>query len=100
MINTARGGLIDEAALEEALRSDRIAGAALDVFSTEPYSGELTSFKNCLLTCHVGSMTRDARLRMEVEAVENVICFLKGEPIPYPVPEIEYDNQASSEIPT
>lgn len=97
LINTARGGLIDETSLVDALRDGTIAGAALDVFSEEPYSGELTRLSNCLLTSHIGSMTREARLRMEVEAVKNVLCCLNGEPIPYSVPESEYCNQIDAE---
>jgi len=98
LVNTARGGLIDEDALLDVLRAGGIAGAGLDVFSEEPYLGDLTSLENCLLTCHMGSMTQEARLRMEVEAVENVGCFLKGAPIPYPVPEFEYRIQSEATL--
>jgi D-3-phosphoglycerate dehydrogenase len=94
LINTARGGLIDEAALASALRSGKLGGAALDVFEREPYTGELTEIENCTLTCHMGASSRSSRLRMEVQAAENLICFLKGEPVPRLVPESEYEIQA------
>ncbi|HJP14893.1 MAG: phosphoglycerate dehydrogenase [Nitrospinota bacterium] len=94
LINTARGGLIDEGALAEALRSGRLGGAALDVFEREPYEGELTQIENCILTCHMGASSRSSRLRMEIQAAENLLCFLKGEPVPLLVPDSEYDLQA------
>ena len=94
LINTARGGLIDEAALAEALRSGKLGGAALDVFEREPYAGELTEIDNCILTCHMGANSRSSRMRMETQAVENLLCFLKGEPVPRLVPDSEYDIQA------
>lgn len=90
LINTARGGLIDEGVLAEALRAGRIGGAALDVFGEEPYLGELAQLENCLLTSHMGSATRATRRRMEFEAAENVLYFLRGERIPRIVPEQEY----------
>ena len=98
LVNTARGALIDEGALADVLRSGRIAGAGLDVFSEEPYSGSLVGLENCLLTCHMGSMTQEARLQMEVEAVENVVSFFHGSPIPHPVPKIEYGIQAEAAL--
>lgn len=94
LINTARGGLVDEAALAEALRAGKLGGAALDVFEREPYDGELTGIENCILTCHMGASSRSSRLRMEIQAAENLICFLKGEPVPRLVPDAEYDLQA------
>ena len=90
IINTARGGVIHEGALAAALRAGRLAGAAIDVFSVEPYTGELASLENCLMTCHMGSMSEDCRYRMEYEAVVNVVKFAQGEPLPQPVPESEY----------
>src|SRR5262249_10254929 len=64
LINTARGGIVAEAALAEALESGPIAGAAIDVFEQEPYAGPLTRCDNAVLTCHMGSMTQDCRLQM------------------------------------
>lgn len=90
LVNTARGGIVDEAALADALEGKRIAGAAIDVFEDEPYAGPLTRCENILLTCHMGSMTRDCRLRMEIEAAEEAARFARGEPFKCPVPEAEY----------
>lgn len=95
LINTSRGNMIDERSLAEALRSNRLAGAAIDVFQQEPYSGPLTNLENCLLTCHMGSMSLDCRLRMELEATEEVVRFLKGEPLRQLVPEYEYQMRES-----
>jgi len=91
LINTARGSIIHEADLAEALRMQRLAGAAVDVFEQEPYSGELTSLDTCLLTCHMGSMSFDCRARMEIEATEDAIRFLAGAPLLQPVPTEEYE---------
>jgi D-3-phosphoglycerate dehydrogenase len=63
LINTSRGEIVDEGALATALRAGRIAGAAIDVFSEEPYHGELIGIETCLLTCHMGSMSEDCRAR-------------------------------------
>lgn len=97
LINTARGELIDEAALATALRARPDFSAAIDVFADEPYRGELTTLDNCLLTAHMGSATRDCRLRMELEAAQEVVRLFKGEPLAIPVPEEEYTIQASNE---
>ena len=92
IINTARGEIIDEGALAAALTSGRLAGAAVDVFENEPYSGILTGIDQCILTCHMGSMTEDCRAAMETEAVEDVLRFVRGEPLKQPVPELERTN--------
>jgi len=73
LINTARGSLINEEALINALKLNLISGAALDVFENEPYDGELAKFDNVILTSHIGSMTTETRIKMEREAVENLI---------------------------
>lgn len=73
IINTARGGLIDEDALAEALSEQRLSGAALDVFGCEPYQGPLTGLDSVVLTPHVGSYARETRVEMEKEAAENLI---------------------------
>jgi len=96
LINTARGELIDEAALAAALRARPDLSAAIDVFAEEPYRGELTGLQNCLLSAHMGSATRDCRLRMELEAAQEVVRYFKGEALAIPVPEEEYVIQASS----
>ncbi len=72
LVNTARGGLIDEDALHAALVAGRLGGAALDVFDGEPYRGSLASLEGVLLTSHAASHTAEARQRMEREAVENL----------------------------
>ena len=76
LLNAARGGLIDEGALIGALEAGRVAGAWLDTFEREPYTGPLTRFPQVILTPHVGSYTRECRRRMELEAVENLLSAL------------------------
>ena len=76
VINTARGGLVDEDALYRALTEGRIAGAALDVFSEEPYAGPLATLDNVLLTCHMGSYAQQVRNAMETEALRNAMDHL------------------------
>src|SRR5262249_23180690 len=87
LINTSRGGIIDEADLAATLRARPSFSAAVDVFEEEPYSGELSSLENCLLSCHMGSCTADCRLQMEVEAAQEIIRYYRGEPFATPVPE-------------
>jgi D-3-phosphoglycerate dehydrogenase / 2-oxoglutarate reductase len=96
LINTSRGGIVDEAALAAALRSHRLAGAAMDVFEPEPYTGILTDVDECILTCHMGSMSEDCRIAMESEAAEEVVRFIRGEPLRQLVPESEYLLQQSN----
>jgi D-3-phosphoglycerate dehydrogenase len=81
-VNTARGALIDEAALAECLREKRIAGAGLDVFATEPLPAKhpLMALPNALLTPHCAGMTPEANLTGLAMAVENIENFLKGDP--------------------
>ncbi|MCP4690304.1 MAG: hydroxyacid dehydrogenase, partial [Desulfobacterales bacterium] len=76
LCNAARGGLVDEEALLAALEEGKIAGAWLDAFDKEPYTGPLAKSDRVLLTPHVGSYTRECRLKMEMEAVENLIGAL------------------------
>jgi len=78
LVNTSRGGIIDEVALHRALSEKRIAGAALDVFEEEPYKGPLRELPNVLLTAHMGSYAQEARRQMEDEAVENLYKGLVG----------------------
>jgi D-3-phosphoglycerate dehydrogenase / 2-oxoglutarate reductase len=77
VINTARGGLVDEEALYDALSHGRLAGAALDVFEEEPYTGPLASLDNVLLTCHMGSYANEVRAAMESEALVNALDHLE-----------------------
>ncbi len=79
LINTARGSIIDEAALVEALQQGQIAGAGLDVFEHEPKVSEpLLVMPNVVLLPHIGSATRETRTAMAMLAVENVIDALSG----------------------
>lgn len=93
VINTARGGIINEQDLAEVLQSGHLSGAAIDVFNQEPYNGELAQIERCLLTSHMGSMSIDCRTRMEIEATEEAIRFLIGQPLQGLVPPEEYDVQ-------
>ena len=94
LINTARGGIINEESLLDALKSDNIAGAAIDTYEEEPYFGDLTKFNNCINTAHMGSMTVDCRSAMEIEATQEAIRFIKGEALLSEVPEDEYRVQS------
>jgi D-3-phosphoglycerate dehydrogenase len=76
LINTSRGWMVDEKALEEALTNKIISGAALDVFANEPYDGYLSNLDNVILTTHIGSSAKEARIQMEMEAVENLIKII------------------------
>lgn len=96
LINTSRGGMVNEHDLAQALKQGRLAGAALDVFAQEPYAGELVAVENCVLTCHMGSMTRDCRAQMELEATEEAIRFFKQQPLRHLVPEEEYRLRGQS----
>ncbi len=76
LINTARGGLVDEAALHDLLAAGKLAGAFLDVFADEPYDGALRDLPQVLLTPHIGSYAVETRVRMEMEAVERLLAAL------------------------
>ena len=76
LINAARGGLVDEAALCKALQSGHIGGAALDVFDKEPYAGPLAACATVILTPHIGSYAKETRMDMEVDSVNNLIAAL------------------------
>jgi D-3-phosphoglycerate dehydrogenase len=93
LINTSRGGIINESDLYQAMREGHLGGAAIDVFEDEPYGGPLAEIDRCLLTCHMGSMSIDCRSRMEIEATEEVVRFLRGLELQSRVPEEEYLSQ-------
>ena len=78
LVNAARGELIDEAALLEALKSGKVAGAALDVFSAEPYSGPLLELDNVVVTPHLAASTEEAQDRAGVIVAEQVAAALEG----------------------
>ena len=78
LVNAARGQLLDEAALLDALQSGKVAGAALDVFSSEPYSGPLLELDNVVVTPHLAASTDEAQDRAGVIVAEQVAAALEG----------------------
>ncbi len=93
LINTARGGIIDEVDLYNVLMEDHLGGIAIDTFETEPYKGRLATIDRCLLTAHMGSMSADCRARMEIEATQEAVRLISGETLISMAPLEEYDNQ-------
>lgn len=93
LVNAARGGIVSEHALVAALTRGRLAGAAVDVYETEPYSGPLAELKNVVLTAHMGSCSVDCRAKMERDATADLIRFFRHGILSNPVPDDEYDNQ-------
>ena len=92
IVNTARGGIVDEPALYEALREERIAGAALDVFDTEPTTeSPLFELENVVVTPHLGASTAEAQDKAGQTIAEQVVLALRGDFVPYAV------NVAASE---
>ena len=86
LINIARGGVVDDAALAQALRAGRPAAAGLDVFENEPaLNPALLELPNVALTPHIGSATRSSRVGMAMLAAENLVAFAQGRPLPTPV---------------
>jgi len=86
IVNTARGGIVDEAALEKALREGWIAGAALDVFEKEPITKHpLFEMDRVVVTPHLGASTAEAQERVAVDVAEQIIAVLRGEPARYAV---------------
>jgi glyoxylate reductase len=85
LINTARGGLVDQVALARALEEGSIAGAALDVTDPEPLPRDdpLLRAPNLIVTPHIGSATQAARQRMADLAVDNLLAGLEGQPMPH-----------------
>jgi len=86
LVNTARGPVVDEAALIDALKHRRIRGAGLDVYTHEPHvPAELRDLENAVLLPHLGSATDEARLAMWQTAWKNLLCGISGSPVPNPV---------------
>ena len=82
LINCARGGIINEDDLYDALEKNRIAGAALDVFNEEPPANKrFTELDNCLVTPHLGASTEEAQIEVAVEAARILVDTIKGGPI-------------------
>jgi lactate dehydrogenase-like 2-hydroxyacid dehydrogenase len=82
LVNTARGDVVDEAALVEALQQKTIAGAGLDVFEREPeVTRALLSMENVVLLPHLGSATKETRVAMGMRALENLRLFFGGKPL-------------------
>jgi len=77
LIHCSRGGVVNEKALYEALQTNILAGAAIDVFEKEPYTGNLKELDNVILTPHIGSYAKEARIKMEYDAVCNLLAGLK-----------------------
>ena len=83
LVNTARGDILDEAALAEALRERRIAGAGLDVYADEPHvPPALIALPNVTLLPHIGSATLETRTAMGMLAIDNLLAHFAGEPLP------------------
>jgi glycerate dehydrogenase len=82
LVNTGRGGLVDETALAAALNGGRLAGAGLDVLTSEPPSADnpLLGARHCLVTPHIAWATRAARARLVAAVAGNVAAFLAGAP--------------------
>jgi len=73
LINVSRGTVVDEPALYQLLKEGYLSGAGLDVFASEPYSGPLKELKNVILTPHIGSYAKEARIEMEMQAASNLV---------------------------
>jgi glyoxylate reductase len=86
LVNTGRGGLVDQDALRRALVDGTLAGAALDVTDPEPLpaSDPLLEAPNLLVVPHIGSATHQARARMTAMSVDNLLAGLAGAPLPHP----------------
>jgi len=77
LVNTARGGIINEGALYDALKEGEIGAAGLDVTLDDPYHGKLCELPNCILTPHAGAATIEASSKMSLMAAENALAVLQ-----------------------
>jgi D-3-phosphoglycerate dehydrogenase len=99
LINCARGGIIDEEALYEALKSGKVAGCALDVFEKEPpLESPLLDLPNLIATPHLGASTQEAQVSVAVDVAKDVIRALKGEMVKNPVNMVHIRPEEYSEI--
>ena len=96
IINTSRGGIINENDLHDVMVKGHLSGAAIDVFENEPYKGKLAQIDRCLLTAHMGSMSVDCRTAMEIKATEEALRFLADNPLESEAPHSEYLIQAQN----
>ena len=86
VVNIARGSVIDQAALVQALTDKTIAGAGLDVYAREPHAPDaLTAFANVALTPHIGGHTLESHMAMQDCVIANLTTFFEGKPLAYPV---------------
>ena len=85
LINTSRGGIINEDDLYNALKKKKIHSAALDVYAKEPYFGRLKKLDNCHCTPHIASMSISCRNQMELESTNEIIRFFKGKKLKFEV---------------
>lgn len=86
LVNIARGGIVDDAALALALQEGKIAAAGLDVYENEPVlNPALLEAPGLVMTPHIGSATRSSRVGMAMLAAENLIAFIEGRPLPAPI---------------
>lgn len=83
LINVARGGIVDESALCDALRSGHLAGAALDVFETEPLPSDspLLAIPSVIVSPHLGASTREAQVNVAIEVADEILLALRGEAV-------------------
>ena len=77
LVNISRGGVVNEDSLYENLNNGKLSAAAIDVFNNEPYNGQLCDLDNVILTPHIGSYAREGKIKMEIDAVMNLINELK-----------------------
>lgn len=93
IVNTSRGGVVCEKALYDALKGEHLAGAALDVYEQEPYKGDLKDLENCILTSHIGSLTKQVRAVMEQQVAEDVVSFFEAKKLSRPLSGYDFSDK-------